>query len=35
MIVHVRGDDKSIEIIQGKCVIMGTTRKALRVLGEC
>ncbi len=35
VIVHIRGDDKSIEITQGKCVTMGKTRKTLRVLGEC
>jgi hypothetical protein len=35
VIVHDRGDDKSIEITEGKCVTMGTTRKALRVLGDC
>jgi hypothetical protein len=35
VIIHVRGDDKSIEITQGKCVTMGKTRKTLRVLGEC
>jgi hypothetical protein len=35
VIVHVKGDDKSIEITQRKCVTMGTIRKTLRVLGEC